>query len=325
MIHKFKFALNGIYCFLICLCATDLYAANDTTAQDATLTFSWPVPGKVRVTETALKKGRTAVFQYDLITKPVANSRDIEVSYRRFEFVSIQGLDLNSAEIRQKLAPTLAIMSALPSFRINPKGELLEVIGFEEMLQRVLDTSLLAGNIDAKVRNKVISMLSEPTTIATLKEKTANYWDAWVGAWIGLPNKPGAVYNLGGEYTAFGANVPYAAQIKQLKTKGSSKPGKVSFRLTSQADGDAMKNAVAGLMHKTITGKSSSRNTFDLSMIQFADRTTTIGIVTDARTLRPELVLTESIVKIKMQGEDPQEQLERRKYEFDWLNLKGRE
>ncbi len=133
-----------------------------TTRAAEAFKFDWPIPGRVQVTDTAFKKGKTAKTRYVLKISRMPNG-GAKIGFTDFEFLEFEGFDLESAVMRKHLAPVLAMTKLIPSFKIDRAGNLLEVMGMEEAVEELLQLEE-----DEAVRAQITKALKSPEFAATM-------------------------------------------------------------------------------------------------------------------------------------------------------------
>src|SRR5687767_506200 len=119
------------------------------------LRFLWPVPGKVKVTERAIKQGNEVVMSYQVSLAPAAGGKRVGVRLTGFEFLEVNGRDARTPAIRKQLAEALRMVSAIPTLVVNRDGIFHEITGMDELIGK-LTASLPAGE-KAAVRKAMSS------------------------------------------------------------------------------------------------------------------------------------------------------------------------
>ena len=296
--------LASAFTFLLFLAT--LLTPNTTKAAEA-FKFNWPIPGRVQVTDTAFKKGKTGKTRYVLKISKMPNG-GAKIGFTDFEFLELEGFDLESAVMRKVLAPFLAMAKPIPSFKIDGSGNLLEVMGMEEAIDK-----LLQQEEDEAVRVQIAKALKSPEIAATMEAAAASYWQQWVGYWIGLDLARGETRDGEQESTFLGVTVAQSVIIKNLG-ESLNYPGKTHLKLEAIIGGEALvKAAIAALREH-----GTNPNEVPVDLVEQAEKSLIVEVVTDVQTLMPVYVKTEEIAKVKPKGEEPRTQIERHEYEFDW-------
>ncbi|MCB1744043.1 MAG: hypothetical protein KDK91_26960 [Gammaproteobacteria bacterium] len=280
--------------------------------------FAWPVPGQARVFEEGFKNGRHYRARFRLHTASLGANDDIEVRFAGFELIDIEGMDIREARVLEQLAPQIAMMSALPRFRVARSGELIAVEGIEEILRGLLDNELFRNLGDPAVRQRVEALMFAPTTLATIEASSASYWNAWVGFWLRLPPRVDGITSWRSENVAFGQKIPFDIVLEPLAVPAGSAPGRVRYRMRSIADGDAIKQALGRFLEKmsSVSGGSSSAN--PTTLIESVAQSSMVEIVTDPRTLQPDRVEVQALSLIKLAGQPARQTEQRNIYSFQW-------
>lgn len=274
------------------------------------LTFAWPAPGRAIVTQEGIKQGRVARLRYELIAEPVEQGRRIEVAIGTPEFLYVQGIDLKSGQVREAMAPTLALFAALPRFRVDRNGQLEQVIGLPEMIDQL---SIMLRHSDSHVRE----FLKSPEAIAQLEAKVADYWNAWAGAWVGLTLRAGEVREVAAEAPLFSASVPQRVTVRHLGPApecGSC----VRLRLETLTEGAPL---IAGMVQflENLAARIGAPPGLPIQdLFETARQAGFVETITDARTLQPRWVQAERTITIKPKGADALIQEEKMTYSFDW-------
>ena len=303
-----RLVVASAFTFLLFLAI--LFTPNTTKAAEA-FKFNWPIPGRVQVTDTAFKKGKTAKTRYVLKISKMPNG-DAKIEFTDFELLEFEGLDLESAVIRKVLAPVMAMAKLIPSFKIDRSGNLLEVMGMEEAIE-----ALLQLEEDEAVRAQIAKAIKSPKFAATMEATAASYWQQWVGYWIGLDLARGETRDGEQESTFLGVTVAQSVIIKHLG-ESLDYPGKTHLKLEAIIGGEALVKAVIAALRETETRMGRNPNGIPVDLVEQGEKSLIVELVTDVQTLMPIYVKTEEIAKVKPKGEELRTQIERHEYEFDW-------
>ena len=303
-----RLVLASAFTFLLVLAT--LLTPNTTKAAEA-FKFDWPIPGRVQVTDTTFKKGKTAKTRYLLKISKIPNG-GAKIEFTDFEFLELEGFDPESAVIRKVLAPVLAMAKLIPSFKIDGSGNLLEVMGMEEAIDE-----LLQQEEDEAVRAQIAKALKSPELAATMEASAASYWQQWVGYWIGLDLARGEERDGEQESTFLGVTVAQSVTIKNLG-ESLNYPGKTHLKLEAIIEGEALVKAVIEALREAETRMGRNPNGIPVDLVEQGEKSLIVELVTDVQTLMPVYVKTEEIAKVKPKGEELRTQIERHEYEFDW-------
>jgi hypothetical protein len=296
--------------FTFLLFLATLLTPNTTKAAEA-FKFNWPIPGRVQVTDTALKKGKTAKTRYVLKISRMPNG-GAKIGFTDFEFLELEGFDIESAVMRKVLAPALAITKLIPSFKIDRAGNLIEVMGMEAVIEELLQLEE-----DEAVRAQLTKALKAPELAATMEAAAASYWQQWVGYWIGLDLARGEARDGEQESTFLGVTVAQSVTIKNLG-ESLNYPGKTHLKLDGVIGGEALLKAAIAALREFETTAGRNPDEVPVDLVDQGEKSLIVELVTDVQTLMPVYVKTEEIVKLKLKGEEVGTQIERHKYKFDW-------
>jgi hypothetical protein len=293
--------------FLLCLC-------QPAQAKDE-LKFGWPVPSRVTVTESAVKKGKTAKMRYDIVLSKQSKGENREVSFDKFQFLEIDGTDLSVPENREKLGPVLtqiiALGSLLPTLVINPQGGVEDITGIEACVENAL--KLLPAedpNLSAFMRS--------PDMIAQIKQKSVDFWRIWVETWLMCQAAPGKDATIETVIPIFGQtmNVPLT-----VHNDGPVADSGGDIRLTAQTviEGESAKKAMQQMMMAMVSKIPVKEGVkpFSPDMIKSMKRTTKFVVITNPKTLQPRRAESESIIDIAIEDKQKTE-IEKHEYVFDW-------
>ena len=300
--------LASAFTFLLFLAI--LFTPNTTEAAEA-FKFDWPIPGRVQVTDTAFKKGKTGKTRYVLKISKMPNG-DAKIEFTDFEVLELEGFDLESAVIRKVLAPVLAMTKLIPSFKIDGLGNLLEVMGMEEAIEELLQLEE-----DESVRTQIAKAIKAPEFAATMEATAASYWQQWVGYWIDLDLARGEARDSEQESTFLGVTVAHSVTIKNLG-ESSNYPGKTHLKLEAVIGGEALVKAAITALREAETRMGRNPDGIPVDLLEQGEKSLIVELVTDVQTLMPVYVKTEEIVKLKPKGAELRTQIERHEYEFNW-------
>lgn len=272
--------------------------------------FAWPVPANVRITERALKRGKTAVKRYTATLVPHENGEDLLLSLRDFDFVELEGLDLVDPAVKKALAPALAMTSAIPDLRIGKNGDLLGVVGIDRLAQRIVEfLGRVSGGEDKQKLAAMAQAFKNPRVLKTLEEAGSQSWLAWVGAWTRL----GGI-EQGGKAELTASTKAGSQQIHaEHLGPAEGKPGHVNLLMRTRTDGEKAGELIQGFLQEMTPKKGGE----EIPEIEECEVVTTVRAVTDPKTLMPLRVELEKRIRIKMGGKETNG-LERREYDFDW-------
>ena len=281
--------------------------------------FAWPVPGKVIVTETTRKQGRTVKMRYSLTIRRERDTKDkgaVRISYGDFAFLEVNGRDVTSPRWKRALAPSLAATSAIPDLLIRRNGEFDRVTGIDAMIERV--DKIIAGirkESPAQAQQRRAAF-ERPQFRTMLQASISGYWDAWVEKWIDWKVPVGKSVDDSIEMPIAGT---------KLRGKGKwthhgavrGKPGFVRLSFSSSAKGPELIAALQGLV--TSLGAAPLGQMKNEAAPTDGKMETHIEAITRLDTLRPYKITTLKTVQIRESGSKKAKgSSERHEYVFDW-------
>jgi hypothetical protein len=244
-----------------------------------TLRFGWPVPAKVMVTERVVKEGTAAVMSYQVTLTPTSDGQRLMVRQSGFDFVEINGQDARHPAIRKQLAPALkAVSKDSPTLIIGRDGAFQEVADFKALVAGVVALAPAANRAAAR------KLVASPQFIALLQEASAQFWNVWVGMWIGAEVPAGRPLRL--EQAVQLSNGSTFKRPLTITNHGpAGPPGNVRLAFESVLEGDQGKfrSLVEGALPETAGPGKPMAN-----LGQFVGSVSLSGeVVTDPETLRP--------------------------------------
>lgn len=283
----------------------------EAATQAALTRFAWPVPATVQVTETALKNGKEAKMRYEL---RISRREDghLRIRYGDFEFLEMAGMDVSSERMQKLLAPVFAMTSAIPDYVVNEDGEFVQADGIDEMVERV--AGLLAatrGEEGEKEAERLAEAMKRPETRELLSAAVANYWNAWVGAWLGWDVPSGESAAVDTSLPFGGVEIPARLAVTH-HGDAAGEEGCLRLSQRTVAEGPEVAKAVAHVVAR-MAGEAANEEPGDVSVVN------EVEIVTDPKTLCPRSVRTSKVIRLTPEGAtEPREQVERHHYVFDW-------
>lgn len=282
----------------------------------SSLKFAWPVPSRVTVTETALKKGNRAKMRYDVVISKQKSGNNLILSFEKYRFIEIGGIDLTTPENRQRYASAMAkneaIAGMLPSLVINPQGVVVDVTGVDEMIEKSVD--LFPAAEDSKTRATMLASMRSPGAIAMMKSKVQEFWQVWVETWADLSVLPDKeeTYELGDPTSG-----KPSGTTMTVRNLGTDAPGKVKLSAQTVLQGAAAKTLLADLLKTLAPPEGANVPPLSADVVSNIKRLTRFSVVTNPRTLQPDWAQSEVITDCTIKGE-AKSNTERRDYTFDW-------
>jgi hypothetical protein len=278
-----------------------------------TLRFAWPTPSRVTVTERVLKKGKSAVMRYDAVLS-ARQGGGYELKIDKLQFLELDGREVPKGELPPEIKAATALASAIPVLLLSKEGEVQDVVGFEQAMER----ALAQVPEEQGMREQLRKVLSQPAMAQAMKQKTSEFWNAWVGAWTGLE------LAVGHEATGpVPVQLP-AGPVDSMVTVRHRGPdaalkGAVRLELETVLEGEPFRKAMVGFVAQMLQAggaQNKAPRDFD-AMLKSARRVSKVEAVTDAATLRPYSVRMTQTTKLQVQNQE-REQREEHEYSFDW-------
>jgi hypothetical protein len=282
-------------------------------AKVATLRFAWPTPSRVTVTERVLKKGKSAMMRYDAALS-ARQGGGYELKIDKFQFLELEGREVPQGELPVELKAATALASAIPVLLLSQEGEVQDVVGFEEAMER----ALAQVPEEQGMREQLRKVLSQPAMAQAMKQKTSEFWNAWVGAWTGL-ELPEGHESTGPVPVRLPAGPVDSLVTIRHRGPDAAHKGAVRLELESVLEGEPFRKAMVGFVAQMVqAGGAQDKAPRDFNaMLKSARRVSKVEAVTDAATLRPYSVRTTQVTKLQVENQE-REQREDHAYSFDW-------
>lgn len=293
-------------------------AEGSKDAAPAAFAFGWKIPCSVPVEQVTEKKGSTVRMRYLFTLKPGPEGK-LDGDMSDFEFIEVDGHDVTSPDIQAQMAPALALTSAMPTMVISRQGEYVGMRGLEGMIDRVLLFMNNGKKMSKDEAARVATMMRSPMMLATMEKKMGDYWNSWVGTWVGLEMRPSEALE-GDDQIPLGDETIVAHLHYEHQGPVEDAPNLVRLSMTSTMSGDS---AAAGLL--AFTRAAMKEMGMDLPPSVTIDK---VGIVnaletdTDPATLRPRHVRTLRTTEIVLAGKTTTKR-EIREETFDWAHARG--
>lgn len=270
--------------------------------------FDWPAPGVVVVAEKVLKKGVTAKLRYELHLCPKQDA--IIVHHRNFRIATLAGVPADDPQVREAVEEARPLMSLIPAMSVKPDGQLDEIMGSDAMLKR-----FVADLPSEEERARAQKIFANPRVIAMMNAKFAESWSAWVGVWrLYAPNgEPVQPFTVSVP-TPEGGRLERELQVERVSVEGRH----LRLRVVQQESNDQLGADTLALLGE-IAEQPEHADAMQKHMESMSmERVTRWEIVTDPKTLQPEIVHREQKTTISLPGKPPRTQEERHDYRFDW-------
>jgi hypothetical protein len=264
--------------------AFGLFALAPARTRAEKLTFAWPVPAVVKVTEVATKQGdgaapTTVRMRYDVAVTKAADGERLQVVLKNFEFLEVNGMDARKPALRAQLGATLKAAGAMPTLLINPDGSFDDVTGTDRVAEQI------AAAAPPKERAGVRKLVGSPPFAAILKGTAAELWNAWVGLWVGRDLAVGRTVTVDKSLGRAGQSLDRPVKLTNQGMAGP--PGHVHLAFTSALEGTddkLLQTMVDGLLAQIAqaTGKAVPREAIEDAVLSSQGE-----VITDPATLRP--------------------------------------
>lgn len=281
--------------------------------------FNWPIPGIVGVSETVLKKGKTAKIHYDLSWQKDEKEDQINLKYQNFEILELDGVDLSKKENQQTNQKVIdmmtAVESSMPTIIIGMNGEAKDVVGLDETIDRALE--LLPSKSPEELKS-LKEFLKSPQMQNQIKQKSLEVWRLWVETWLNCAPEEGKEGSLDVEIPVGAATFLSKVKVKNL---GESKefPGCVKFVADGSFEGEEARKQFAEMMVQLASRVPQKEGVkpFSKDMVQEVSRATHLEVVINPKTAQPQTATAHSDIHLKINDKD-RDSVEHHDYVFEW-------
>jgi hypothetical protein len=224
----------------------------------------------------------------------------------------MEGRDVTKGALPPELKAATALAGAIPTLVISAEGQAVDVVGMEEAVERALT---MVPN-EKGMRDQVRSMLSQPAMVQAMKQRAADFWSAWVGAWVGTD------LNAGEERTGTVPMQLPSGSVDSMVTMHHRGPdaghkGAVRLEMETVLEGEPFRKAMVGMISQMMQAAVTHGNAPDIeTMLKSARRVSNVEVVTDAATLRRYSARMAQVTKIQMAN---QEREEREEHEYSFV------
>ncbi len=297
---------------------TDVPPKTEAPAAAPTLRFAWPTPSRVTVTERVLKKGKRVAMRYDAVLS-ARQGGGYELKLDKFQFIELEGRDVSKGPLSPEIKAATALASAIPTLVISSDGQVEDIVGFEEAMQRALE---LVPE-EKGMREQMRKVFAQPTMAQVMKQKAGEFWNAWVGAWVGLDLAAGQQRSGTVPMQMPSGSVDSVMTVRNHGPAADRK-GAVRLELETVFEGEPFRKAMVGLMAQMVQSagpQGKAPPDFD-AMLKSARRVSNVEVVTDGATLRPYSVRTAHVTKLQVEDQEREER-EEHEYDFAWPERKA--
>lgn len=267
--------------------------------------FDWSPPCRVPVVENTEKAGGLARMRYVVSARRAADG-NVEVSLQDFEMLEADGQDVTSPEWKRRLAPTMALVSAIPAMRVSPAGAYLGAERPEALLERLLAARHYPPEEEAAVRKQ----LSQPGAVESFDALIGEYWRGWVEDWVGWSLAPGESKQEQHDLPVEGGAVPGTLRYEYLGLHD----GYASLRLTSIVEGPRV------LQLSGVKGADLAKLA---EIIADSRREQVASVETDPTTLRPRHTRSQLDVTVSFKDGTSTSVREVHDLSWDWTKAEG--
>jgi hypothetical protein len=278
------------------------------------LTFRWPSPVRVAVTEKVVKGGIGATLRYDLSVRAVEGGR-LAVRLTDLHFLELGGQDLRNPAVRKQLEPTLKAAAAFPTMLISPDGIFADVRDLDETLRAMAAASKPKS---AAEKRAMAAMVKSPQMRALLKQNSAELWNVWVGLWAGADLEPGRTRELSQEMP-----LPDGAVIERplrvIHHGPAGPPGHVHLSFESTLEvmprTRSLQHFMDGMMQDL---NAAAGRPIPRELVESVRMSSAADVITDPQTLRLVGAVWKKEVAVQIKGETLRSQDELHEYTFTW-------
>ncbi len=281
--------------------------------------FKWPTPGTVSVSETVLKKGKTAKIHYDIAWQKGEKEDQINLKYHNFKILELDGMDLSKEEnqkTNQKVIDMMtAVESSMPTLVIGADGEAKDVVGLDETIDRALELMPSKSPEDLKLLKE---FLKSPQMENQIKQKSLEVWRLWVETWLECAPAEGKEGLLDVEIPVGAATFISKVKVKNL---GESKeyPGCFKFVADGSFEGEEARKQFAEMMVQLVSRipQKEGVKPFSKDMVQEVSRSTHLEVVINPKTAQPQTASAHSDIHLKIDDKN-KDSVEHHDYVFEW-------
>ena len=236
-------------------------------------------------------------------------------------------IDINADEkqMEGRMKKLMEKISAIsPSYIINKDGEILDVIGLEEMRQTALkEMDKWFADADPKVKAQISNMLQSMLSNAQLMAQVQQDWNRDVGQWLGAEFEAGYVYSLDYETPIpmiGNAMIPFKGEYSYIgKTACNNKDKRekcVKLNYRSNIDSEGARIFITKMFEKMGAPKGEAEKitmTIDYEL----------ELITDPTTLYPYNIKEVKTVRVPaLEGQPSSEQVDIKNYNYIYKRIK---
>lgn len=278
--------------------------------------FAWPVPGKVMVKERSVKRGTDVVMSYQVSVAPAPDGKRLAVKLSGFEILQVDGHDARTPAIRKQLAGATKAASAVPTLLVGRDGNFQGITGLEEVIAK------LTASLPPAERAPLRKMMASPQFAIMLQETTVQFWNVWVGMWIGADVPEGRTLPLERD-VALSDGSTVRRPLTLVNQGPAGPPGNVRLSFESTVRGD--KNPkVRDLLEGMLQEVAGDPRKLPMDRFQSGALYMSGEVITDPATLQPAGAAWQRRVTLQLQGQPPISAQESHEYTFTWVKASKR-
>ena len=301
------------------LLTAPLLLAQDATAPDFALTFAWGERGEVRVFDSTLKQGKESETTFVLRWEPIEGTDDLLVEMADMAFVSYGGVPADDPSLAMAMGMLEPMLQVVPSFRITRAGDLVEVGDVGEALEAVL--ALYESEEGGEQKTAMLRQaFGSPQAQALVTNSIVENWTAWVGFWAGFEGEYDENYVVENDAVALAPQFDIAVG-GSVEHRGMEA---LEASMTAVADPERLMLRMVGFFDAITDEEDEALRQARkriASSFESAERVDSFGGLYALDGLRPLEVTTEMRVRVTVVDGEPQQQIERHRYRFEWPGL----
>lgn len=284
---------------------------------DEAPTFAWPVPSSAVVIKEVEKASVKAKMRSRLAVS-AEEGGGLRARMSDFEFLEINGNDVTTPEMKEALAPVQTMTQAVPDLLVDGKGNYLHIDGIEAMIERAVKFQGESKGRSKAANEQILELMRSPMMIELLQHSCSVDWNTWVGGWIGFDSAPGRETVGTIDMPMMGGTLPAKVTRRHLGAVAEH-AGHVRLSSVLVAEGPEATAAFIAMMQRV--AEQPGGRPFAGDRLEAVRAETALEVITDPRTLLPLRASRTKTIRITMQGEEPQEQVERADYTFEWAKV----
>lgn len=295
-------------------CQEDASAAPEggqpEVSSDRSLTFAWPIPSDVEVTEEHTEPLQRVIAKYSVELRETATAGKYVVRRRNYRLVEVNGLEASDPTLRPMVAPLMVSRGIVPDIFIDAQGQVVDVEQWDSYTDRVdqmLKFLAREESISELHAENTLAQMRAPGVEAGVRSRAMEFWVLWVNGWLDNDFTESAELIIYGDFPLQGGGVLSFPQ--QLRHNGPEvgMEGYVRLSMESHLSGDEVTKAIAAAM--------GSRGA--MAPVTSAETTNKIWVIMRPETMQPVEAESENR-RIVTTAAGDQEYIDLMRYVFDW-------